>query len=407
MSEKMSIRDLDLSNKKVLIRVDFNVPIEQGRIVDDTRLLASLPTIEYALSQGAAVILMSHLGRPKQKPEQQFSLSPCAKRLSELLGRPVKMAPDCLGAETQKMALELKPGEVLLLENLRFHKGEEKPGEEPAFVSALADMGDCYVNDAFGSAHRAHASTTTIASFFPGKAAMGFLMEKEIAYLGSTLHDPKRPFCAILGGSKISTKFKVIEALMQKADILLIGGAMAFTFFKAENIPVGQSLVENDFLGVARELMDVGVQSRCRVLLPSDVVIARKVATGVSFKIVKIADGIPDRFQGVDIGPETIQRYASEIKKAATIFWNGPLGIFEHPPFDRGTTAIAKLLADASGHSTTIVGGGDTASALAHAKATDKVSHLSTGGGAALEFIEFGELPGIQALSDKLIIVRK
>jgi phosphoglycerate kinase len=402
MGDKLSIRDLDLSNKKALIRVDFNVPIENGHITDDSRIRASLPTIQYVLDHGGAVILMSHLGRPKGAQEPQFSLTPCAKRLAELLHQPVKMAPDCYGPEVEKMAQELQPGEVLVLENLRFHQGEEKPEEEPNFVSGLAHLGDVYINDAFGSAHRAHASTTTIAQFFPGRAAMGLLMEKEVSYLGSALLNPERPFCAILGGAKISTKFKVIEALMQKADVLLVGGAMAYTFFKAENIPIGQSLVENDFLGVARELMDVSTQSRCHILLPRDFVVARQIRPQAEHKIVKVGEDIPEGFQGVDIGPETIRRYTEEIKKAATIFWNGPLGVFECPPFDHGTRAIAQALAD-SDSATTIVGGGDSTAALEQAGLADCMSHVSTGGGAALEYIEFGRLPGIQALSDRLV----
>lgn len=401
MVEKLSIQDLDLKNQKALIRVDFNVPLENGLITDDSRIRASLPTIQYVLDHGGAVILMSHLGRPKGRPNPQFSLKPCAKRLSELLKRPVRMVPDCHGPEVTKMTQQLKPGEVLLLENLRFHQGEEKPEEEPAFVSGLAELGNVYINDAFGSAHRAHASTTTIAQFFPGKAAMGLLMEKEIAYLGSAVLNPKRPFCAILGGSKISTKFQVIEALLQKADFLLIGGAMAYTFFKAANIPVGQSLVEDDFLDVARKMMDISVQSRCRILLPSDVVVVHQISRDAENKVVKVKEGIPNGFQGVDIGPETIQRYGQEIKKAATVFWNGPVGVFECPPFDHGTNAIAQILANIGEKVTTIVGGGDSIAALEHAGLADRMSHVSTGGGATLEYIEFGRLPGIQALSDK------
>lgn len=400
MSEKLSIKDLDLKNKKALIRVDFNVPLENGQITDDSRIRASLPTIQYVLDQGGSAILMSHLGRPKGKPESQFSLAPCAQRLSELLHRPVKMAPDCVGAEATKMAQQLKPGEVLLLENLRFHKGEEKPEEESQFVRGLADLGEVYINDAFGSAHRAHASTTTIAQFFPDKAALGFLMEKEVTYLGSTLLHPKRPFCAILGGAKISTKFKVIEALIQKADILLIGGAMAYTFFKAEGIPMGQSLVEDDFLEAARELLKGSAQSRCRLLLPVDVVITRQIAPKTESKVVKTKQGIPEGFQGVDVGPETIQQYTKEIQHSKTIFWNGPLGVFECPPFDHGTRRIAEILADVSKSATTIVGGGDSAAALEQAGLAHAMSHVSTGGGASLEYIELGQLPGIEALSN-------
>ncbi len=403
MVDKLSVKDLDLKGKKALIRVDFNVPLENGQITDDTRIRASLPTIQYVLDQGGSVILMSHLGRPKGQPDPQFSLVPCAKRLSELLQRPVQMAPDCCGPDVEKMAQQLKPGDILLLENLRFHKGEEKPEQEPSFVSGLAELGDVYINDAFGTAHRAHASTTLIAQFFPDKAAAGFLLEKEIAYLGSTLLNPKRPFCAILGGAKISTKFKVIETLMQKADVLLIGGAMAYTFLKAEDIPIGHSLVENDFLGVARQLMGVSAQSRCRLLLPIDLIVAREINAQAEKRIVKVIEGIPEGFQGVDIGPETIQLYAQEIKQAATVFWNGPLGIFECPPFDQGTNAIAQVLAEHS--ATTIVGGGDSAAAVEKAGLADRMSHISTGGGASLEYIEFGKLPGIDALTNKTSLV--
>jgi 3-phosphoglycerate kinase len=401
MTSKLSIEDLDLKGKKALIRVDFNVPIEKGVITDDTRIKAVLPTLQYVLDHGGAAILMSHLGRPKGAPDPQYSLAPCAKRLAQLLAIPVQLAPDCHGPEVAKMAKELRPGEVLLLENLRFHPGEEKPEKEPAFVSGLAELGDLYINDAFGTAHRAHASTTTIAQFFPHKAAAGFLMQKELDYLSSVLSSPKRPFCSILGGAKISTKFKVIESLLQKADILLVGGAMAFTFFKAENIPVGDSIYENDFIPVARQLMDLDVQSRCRILLPSDIVIARSRSPNAERRIVNIRDGIPDGFQGLDIGPQTIQTYSREIRQAETVFWNGPLGVFECPPFDQGTNAIAQILSDLKG-ATTIVGGGETVAAVEKGGYKEKITHLSTGGGAALEYIESGRLPGIDALSDRV-----
>ncbi len=399
MADKLSVRDLTLDGKKALIRVDFNVPIENNQITDDTRIRASLPTIQYVLDRGGAVILMSHLGRPKGKPEPQFSLAPCAKRLSELLNKPVKMAPDCCGSQIEQMARNLKPGDVLMLENLRFHKGEEKPEEEPDFASALSELGDVYINDAFGTAHRAHASTTVIDQFFPGAAAAGFLLEKEMAYLGSVLLNPKRPFCAILGGAKISTKFKVIEALMKKADVLLIGGAMAHTFFKSEGISIGDSLYEKEFLSVAREIIDIASQSRCRILLPTDLVIAPRIDSASGSKIIQVDQGIPDGFQGVDIGPNTIQNYQAELKKAATVFWNGPLGVFEHPPFDKGTEAIARTMADLP--ATTIVGGGDSIAAIEKAGVAEHIDHLSTGGGASLEYIEFGQLPGIEALSDR------
>lgn len=398
-TEKLSIQDLDLKGKKALIRVDFNVPFEQGEITDDTKIRASLPTIRYALDHGAAVILLSHLGRPKVPFEPQFSLAPCAKRLSELLKKPVKMAPNCRGIEVEKMAHDLKPGEILLLENLRFHEGEEHPEKEPTFVSSLAHLGDVYINDAFGSAHRAHASTSTIAKFFPNQAASGFLMQKEIEYLGSALLHPKRPFMALLGGAKISTKFKVIEALMKKADALLIGGAMAYTFFKADHIPIGNSLFEPDFLSVARQILDFTTQNKCKVILPIDIVVARHIDPAAESMIVNVKEGIPDGFEGVDIGPKTVQLYEHELKKANTIFWNGPLGVFECPPFAKGTYAIAKILAQLP--ATTIVGGGDSVAAIEKTGLADQFNHLSTGGGASLEYIEFGTLPGIEALSDK------
>lgn len=403
MRGKLSIRDLDLRNKRVLVRVDFNVPLADGVILDDARIRASLPTIEYILERGGSVVLMSHLGRPMAKPDPRLSLAPCAKRLSELLKRPVQMAPDCQGPEVRKMARSLKPGEVLLLENLRFHPGEERPQEEPAFASGLADLGQVYVNDAFGTAHRAHASTVLVAEFFPGLAAGGLLMEKEIEYLGMVLVNPKRPFYALLGGAKVSTKFKMIEILMQKADVLLIGGAMAFTFFKAENIPIGDSLVEDDFLSVAREWMDVGHVSHCRLMLPLDLVIARQTGFEIESRVISVQEGIPDGFRGVDIGPDTVRHYIHELKTAATVFWNGPMGVFETPPFDQGTNALAHSLADKP-LVTTIVGGGDSVAAIERTGLRRRFTHMSTGGGAALEYIEFGHLPGIDALSDQPVI---
>lgn len=395
---KLSIKDLDLKGKKALIRVDFNVPIQNGIITDDAKILASLPTIRYVLDQGASIILLSHLGRPKGKPDPALSLAPCAQKLSHLLKIPVKLAPDSSGLEVDQLAKNLKPGEILLLENLRFHVGEEHPEKEPAFVNSLASLGDLYINDAFGSSHRAHTSTSIIPQLFPGKAAAGFLLEKEIAYLSSTLTNPKRPFYAILGGSKVSTKFKLIEALLKKADVLIIGGAMAFTFFKAEKIPIGNSLFEEEYIPSAREILDITSKIKCRIILPVDSVVTQNIHSP-NPKIVDMKKGISDGWMGVDIGPETIRLFQNELHKASTVFWNGPMGIFETPPFNTGTNAIAKSLAELKS-ATTIVGGGESIAAIDAAGVADKITHLSTGGGAALEYIEYGHLPGIDALSD-------
>ncbi len=396
MSEKLSIKDLDLKGKKALIRVDFNVPIENGEITDDTRIRAALPTIQYAMNNGASVLLMSHLGRPKG-PEPKSSLAPVAKRLSELLKKTVIMAPDCVGNEVKKMVGALKLGEVILLENLRFHKGEEKPSEEPGFAKSLAELGDVYIDDAFGCAHRAHASITEVPALFSDRAAFGFLMEKELSFLGEALLHPRKPFYAILGGAKISTKFNVIKALMQKADVLMIGGAMAYTFFKAMQIPIGTSLYEPEFVQAAKEILDA--KGKCKIMLPLDIVITQKVDPSAISKVIMIQKGIPDGYEGVDIGPETIKKYSEELKKGSTIFWNGPVGIFECPPFAKGTRAIAKVLAGLS--ATTIIGGGDSVAAVEQAGLAGQMTHISTGGGASLELIEFGTLPGINALSNK------
>lgn len=398
MEKKLSVKDLDLKGKKALIRVDFNVPLEKGNITNDSRIKASLPTIQYVLDQGGSAILMSHLGRPKG-PDPHLSLAPCAKRLSELIKKPVKMAPNCIGPQVEKMVQALQPGEILLLENLRFHRGEETPDDEPSFANALASLGDVYINDAFGSAHRAHASTSTIAHFFPDKAATGFLMEKEIAYLGTHLLDPARPFCAVLGGAKISTKFKVIKILTQKANVILVGGAMANTFFLSERIPIGNSLCEENFTSVARQFLDVETQSAADIQLPIDVVITEEIKPGAKSKVVDIVKGIPDGYQIVDIGPKTVEKFSRFLKQASTVFWNGPLGVYECPPFNKGTQEIAKVMADLK--ATTIIGGGDSIAAVEETGVEDSISHISTGGGATLEYIEFGTLPGIDALSNK------
>ncbi len=373
--------------------------IRRGISPTIARIRASLPTIQYILDHGGAVILMSHLGRPKDKVTPELSLAPCAARLSQLLHKPVAMASDCIGSDVVNRVAKLKAGEILLLENLRFHRGEEHPEEDPDFVKQLASLGDVYVNEAFGSAHRAHASTAVITEYFPGKAAAGFHMQEEMNYIGSALLNPKRPFYAILGGAKISSKFGVIKALMKKADTLLIGGAMTYTFLKAKGVGVGSSLYEEDFVQAAKEILNEASRSSCRLLLPEDIVVAKEIKPDAPNKVVKSQEGIPDGYEGVDIGPETIQRYSKEIQKAATVFWNGPVGVFECPPFNKGTVAIARALADCS--AVKIVGGGDSLAAVEAAGVADRMDHLSTGGGASLEYIEFGKLPGIEALSEK------
>jgi phosphoglycerate kinase len=387
---KVSIRDLDLSGKTVFIRVDFNVPLAPGgqEITSDKRVRASLPTIQYALDHGAGVILASHLGRPKGKPNMEMSLKPVAVRLAQLLGRPVKMAPDCVGPEVEKM--RPAPGEVLLLENLRFHAGEEK--NDPGFSKQLAALCDVYVNDAFGSAHRAHASTVGMIQFVR-EAAAGLLMDKELEYLTKATRHPDRPCVAILGGAKVSDKIEVIENLMKVVDQLLIGGAMAYTFLKAQGKPVGKSLVEDDKVGLAKELL---ARSGGKILLPADHVVVDELKEGAAFEVVS---NVPEGKMGVDIGPETVAAYSAVIGKARTIIWNGPMGVFEKPPFDRGTVALAKAVA-ASG-AVSVVGGGDSEKAIKSAGVSDKISHISTGGGASLEFLAGIELPGVAALPEK------
>lgn len=398
MTKKLSIKDLDVKNKRVLMRVDFNVPMDkQGNIADDTRIVAALPSIRYILDKGGSVILMSHLGRPKEKPSPEFSLKPCAQLLSKLLNIPVIMAPDCIGKEVKALAKNLKPGQVLLLENLRFHHGEENPQDDPNFVRHLAELGDVYVNDAFGTAHRQHASTAEITKYFPGKSAAGFLMEKEIKYLGEALLNPKRPFYALIGGAKISSKITVLKALLKKADKVFIGGGMAFTFFKAQGINIGNSIHEDAFLDQAREIIAESHTLNVPLFLPEDIVVVDKVSNEAKIQIVESKKGIPDGYQGVDIGPKTVNRYVKELEDAATVFWNGPMGIFEIDSFAKGTNAIAQALARSS--ATTIVGGGESVEAIKAAGIADKITHISTGGGASLEYLEQGTLPGIEALS--------
>jgi phosphoglycerate kinase len=392
--DKLTLKDLSLKNKCALIRVDFNVPLSKdGKITDDSRIVAALPSIEYVLAHGASLILMSHLGRPKAQPDPQFSLKPVAKRLSELLHMPVPLAPDCVGPEVQKMASALRPGQILMLENVRFHPGEEEPEKEPSFVEQLADLGDLYINDAFGTAHRAHASTALIAKHFPGKAAAGFLMEKELTFFYPLLQNPRRPFYAIIGGAKVSTKAGVIHNLLKRVDSLFLGGGMTFTFLKAEGIEIGSSLFEAGEVNGAKEIL----QNAKSIYLPSDLVIADDFSNDANRKIIESKEGIPEGWKGMDIGPKTIDAWSNLLQKAATVFWNGPLGVFEMPHFAKGTFEIARALAHSKAE--VIVGGGDSVAAIQQMGMGEKFAHLSTGGGAALEFLEFGHLPGIDALS--------
>ncbi len=389
-----SIKDLDLAGKRVFIRVDFNVPIKNGGITDDTRIRASLPTIKYALDAGATVVLASHLGRPKGKPNPEYSLRPVAARLSELLGRPVEFAEDCVG-EPAKAAIEraAKGGKVVLLENLRFHPEEEK--NDPGFAKELASLADVYVNDAFGSAHRAHASTEGIVAHVQ-QAAAGLLMAAEVQYLGKILEHPDRPFIAVLGGAKVSDKLEVIQNLVPRVDGLLIGGAMAYTFFKARGLPVGKSLVEDELLDSAREVEQQAKARNLRFELPSDHVVSPKIEAGASTETFDVSDPrIGDRM-GLDIGPKTIARYREIISGAKTVTWNGPMGVFEIDEFASGTVAIAKAVADVKG--TTVIGGGDSIAAVAKAGVTERITHISTGGGASLEFLGGRKLPGVVAL---------
>jgi phosphoglycerate kinase len=400
---KLSIRDLDLEGKRVFLRVDFNVPLKNGVIGDDTRIRSSLPTITYALERGATVVLASHLGRPKGKPNAEFSLRPVAARLGELLKRPVAFAEDCIG-EAAKRAVDAAHaehgGRVVLLENLRFHPEEEK--NDPAFAASLASLADLYVNDAFGAAHRAHASVEAITRVLP-RAAAGLLMEQELRYLGHALSAPERPFVAILGGAKVSDKIEVIENLLGKIDRLIIGGAMAYTFFKARGVPVGRSLVEDDKLDAARHIEADAKARGVRLDLPRDHVVADRVDAAAAHEVLQIGDAaIGDRL-GLDIGPATIKDYEASIADAKTVVWNGPMGVFEIDAFAAGTNAIARAVAalsDVKG-TTTIIGGGDSIAAVKKAGLADRITHMSTGGGASLEFLGGRTLPGVAALSDK------
>lgn len=390
---KKTIRDIDVKGKRVLVRVDFNVPLKDGVVRDDRRIVAALPTIQYLLNQGAAaVILMSHLGRPKGGPAPEFSLKPASQRLGELLKRPVTQLDDCVGSAVEQAVATAQPGAVIVLENTRFHPTEEKNDLELA--QGMAKLGDIYVNDAFGSAHRAHSSTEGVARYLP--AVAGFLMEKEINYLGKALAAPERPFIAIMGGAKISDKIAVIQNLLSKVDALLIGGGMANTFFKAQGLNVGDSLVEDEALDTARALLK---DSGAKLVLPVDCVVADKFEADAQSKVVAVNE-VPAGWRILDIGPATVAHFGNRLQGAKTVVWNGPMGVFEFPRFAEGTFAIAKVLAGLQG-ATTIVGGGDSASAAEKSGLADKFSHISTGGGASLEFLEGRVLPGVAALLDR------
>jgi phosphoglycerate kinase len=388
---KKTVKDIDLNAKRVFMRVDFNVPMSDGKVTDDKRIRASIPTIQYVLDQGASLLLASHLGRPKGNPNPEYSLRAASETLSTLLDRPVKMAPDCVGPEVEEMAKALQPGEVLMLENTRFHAGEEK--NDPELAKQMAALADVYVNDAFGSAHRAHASTEGIAHFLP--AVSGFLMEKELEYLGRAVGNPEHPFVAILGGAKISDKILVVETLLAKCDKLIVGGGMANTFLAAMGLNMQDSLVEESSLETAKEIIS---ESDDKLILPVDAVVADKFESDADTQVVDV-DKIPAGWRMLDVGPRTIELYKDALKDAKLVVWNGPVGVFEMPKFAEGTFALARLLVESG--ATTIIGGGDSASAVKKAGVAKHMTHVSTGGGASLEFLEGKELPGVAALNDK------
>ena len=393
---KKTVRDIDVKGKKVLVRCDFNVPLDENRnITDNTRIVAALPTIKYLLEQNCSIILCSHLGRPKGEFKPEFSLAPVAKELSRLLDKEVIMAKDVIGEDAKTKAANLKPGEILLLENVRFHR--EETDNDPEFSKELASMAEVYVNDAFGAAHRAHASTVGVASYLP--AVSGFLIEKELKFLGEALENPRRPFMAILGGAKVSDKIGVIDSLIEKVDTLMIGGGMAYTFFKAQGYSVGNSMCEEDKLDLARELMQKAKDKGVKLMLPVDTRVGKEFKPDTESKTVAWTE-IPDGWEGFDIGEKTIEMFSEELKNAKTVVWNGPLGLFEFDQFAKGTNAIAKVMSELT-DATTIIGGGDSAAAVRKAGLQDKMTHISTGGGASLEFLEGKKLPGIECLQDK------
>lgn len=396
MLNKKTVENLNLKDKKVLVRCDFNVPMKDGKITDDIRIRSAMPTVEYILKQGGSVILMSHLGRPKGEPKPEYSLEPVANRISELINKEVKFADDNLviSDNTKKMVEELNSGEVILLQNVRYRK-EEKENEE-SFSKELASLADLYVNDAFGTAHRAHSSTAGVAAFLP--SAMGYLIEKEIKFIGGALENPKRPFAAILGGAKVSDKIGVIENLIDKVDTLIIGGGMAYTFFKAKGYEVGTSLLEEDKVTLAKTLIEKAKEKNVDLLLPVDTVVAKEFDANADHKTVD-SSNIPEEMMGLDIGEKTRELFAKKIREAKTVIWNGPMGVFEMPAFADGTKEVAKALSESD--ATTIIGGGDSAAAVEKFGYADKMSHISTGGGASLEFLEGKILPGIDALENK------
>lgn len=391
MFEKKTIKDIDVKHKKVLMRVDFNVPVKEGVVGDDTRIRAAMPTIQYLIDEGAAVILTSHLGRPKGKVMPEFSLKPVAEHLAQLLGKPVAFADDCLGESASTAADALIPGQVLLLENTRFYAGEEK--NDPEMAKQLASLADVFVNDAFGTAHRAHASTEGVANYLP--AVAGFLLEKEIKYLGQAIDNPERPFVAILGGAKVSDKIGVIKNLLDKADTILIGGGMANTFFKAQGLAMGDSLVEEDVLDTAKEILAIGGE---KMILPVDVVVADAFAEDANTEVIEAGD-VKDGWRILDIGPETVKQYSEVIKNAGTVIWNGPMGVFEFKKFASGTFGIAQAVADSG--CVSVIGGGESVAAIQESGLAEKITHISTGGGASLEMLEGLTLPGVAALQDK------
>ncbi|HJA58749.1 MAG TPA: phosphoglycerate kinase [Firmicutes bacterium] len=398
MLTKKSVEDINVTGKKVLVRCDFNVPMEDGRITDDNRIVGALPTIKYLLAHNARVILCSHMGRPKGEFNPKYSLAPVAKRLSELLGKEVTLAADVVGPDAQAKAAALKDGEVLLLENVRFHKEEEK--NDPAFAKQLASLAEIYVNDAFGTAHRAHASTAGVADYLP--AVCGYLIQKEISIMGGALNNPTRPFVAILGGAKVADKLKVIENLLTKVDTLIIGGGMAYTFLAAQGKGIGTSLYDAEKLDYCKDMLKKADEKGVKLLLPVDTVVAASFPDPIDAHIeteVVCSDSIPADKMGLDIGPKTRELFAEAVKAAKTVIWNGPMGVFENDELAKGTIAVAQALADSD--ATTIVGGGDSAAAVEKLGFADKITHISTGGGASLEFLEGLELPGIACLNDK------